>query len=70
MITHLSAVSYTHLIGNIVCDLAPNTKRNYRERYKYEQYASLNKLRQPNMKKGRRQKIEKGRKPVKLRLSG
>lgn len=26
---------FTHWIENIVCDLAPNTKRNYRERYKW-----------------------------------
>ena len=26
---------FTYWIENIVCDLAPNTKRNYRERYKW-----------------------------------
>lgn len=26
---------FDYWIGNIVCDLAPNTKRNYRERYKW-----------------------------------
>lgn len=41
---------FDYWIGNIVCDLAPNTKRNYRERYKHNIQPVVGKMRLSDVK--------------------
>lgn len=41
---------FDYWIGNIVCDLAPNTKRNYRERYKHNIQPVVGKMRLADVK--------------------